>query len=841
MELWTVDSYKKNSGVPKMRKRKRLTLTCTSCRQRKIKCDQGRPCSSCTKRKIPADMCIYNDTPFVNENGSDSPGGVAPDDSNENNVKALKDEVEYLKKQLAELQHNRANSNTSTSESTPVNSTNNPKLKLYGYLHSKPNKTVHFGPTSWRSLVDREENFDGLINEAKDYIKNVRKKWKFENDINKMSSEDYKSINVESPIMLLDNLARYLPCYEVVSNHVSRYVKGYWNRRTPILDNDEFLKDFDGLFSQMSDGSCHIRIKNKSIDYAKIALVLIVVKHSMNTENAYSAIRQAYDSTDRMLLYANKLLELSNFMSKPSIPALQTLILVRQFKMINPSDDDGGDGHKGTLQFKTAINMAIVLGLHGDIDSIYRGYPLNLRELLKVIWKHLLFQDAILSFHMGIPLTINRSFINPSGLDDSDAYGKVTSCLRDAVDSLTSNECRQNDLLRIINKMESCHEGDLLHLSTTLRGLSEDTVLSDETCLVKIELKMFAIYAIHVLYDVLYQGTDNSNPDRELFYNGTMKYGVLTISHFIEAMIRFNKICVENANTPEIFVLVEMCQSLVGVSKIIFLKVYTCLYTFELVRLVNINTDAQPTLQQVFSLSITEIERLKVDDRSSMLNISFKSPAFMHALMTLSCKYLLKLRNNSFGTVFSMNFCLLTVLAVFKYFEKFIDQKFHKQKHAINQLTKEKPIVVSYLEGVHDNILAPSELKSSTGNFYPPSANSWSTSQYSLNPSSNTISDSNLSQSSKDFSKSDNNISQYSQANNYTNAPQSATTFTATDDSFNDMVQKILYSGELDFFDVQYGENLSYDGLDDVLAGAGMFYDESTGNFTSSTSHNGPE
>ncbi|CAK7896693.1 multidrug resistance regulator 1 [[Candida] anglica] len=42
------------------RKRNRMTLVCTTCKKRKVKCDKGRPCSSCIKFKSQS-SCVYPD------------------------------------------------------------------------------------------------------------------------------------------------------------------------------------------------------------------------------------------------------------------------------------------------------------------------------------------------------------------------------------------------------------------------------------------------------------------------------------------------------------------------------------------------------------------------------------------------------------------------------------------------------------------------------------------------------------------------------------------------------------------------------------------------------------
>lgn len=47
-----------------VKKRNRLTLSCTNCKKRKVKCNRGRPCSSCIRYKV-GHNCVYPDAHWV--------------------------------------------------------------------------------------------------------------------------------------------------------------------------------------------------------------------------------------------------------------------------------------------------------------------------------------------------------------------------------------------------------------------------------------------------------------------------------------------------------------------------------------------------------------------------------------------------------------------------------------------------------------------------------------------------------------------------------------------------------------------------------------------------------
>ncbi|ODV93956.1 hypothetical protein PACTADRAFT_45969, partial [Pachysolen tannophilus NRRL Y-2460] len=55
-----------NPQHSQIKKRKRLPISCTTCRKRKIKCDRQKPlCGACKKNNVPVHLCIYDDSPWI--------------------------------------------------------------------------------------------------------------------------------------------------------------------------------------------------------------------------------------------------------------------------------------------------------------------------------------------------------------------------------------------------------------------------------------------------------------------------------------------------------------------------------------------------------------------------------------------------------------------------------------------------------------------------------------------------------------------------------------------------------------------------------------------------------
>ncbi len=789
------------------KRRKRVSLTCTSCKKRKVKCDQGKPCSSCVKKRIPPHLCIYEDSPFIpNTEQSTTPTET---------IILLKDENVKLKAELEELKKWKE-----IVSGDPMPTPLGGKVQLFENISMKANKVMYFGPTSWRTLLDKEGTYTELVKSAKNYVSSVKREWKNEKNLNDIPYEEYNEINVGVPKTLLDNLANFLPKYDVLKNYMLKYLDGYWNQRLPIIEPEQLMKDFHQIVipnGDANDGTFTFKILNKSIDYAKIALMVIVLKYMTATNNSHQQDSD-YDSRDHLLRYADKLLEFSKFNSKSTIPALQALILIRQFRMINPIDGDGGDSSGGALTFKFAINMAILMGFNKDIDTLYAKSPPYTRQIFKNIWSHLMYQDAVLSFHLGIPLTLEDQYIDRHYFENNDLLSTITMFLREIVRVLTrSDHCSQHEIVSIIEKMENYNNGEFQKLSSSVKELSSaDVVLNDFQKLISIELKLFAIYTLHVLYDVLYHGVEDYDPNKAVYYNGTMKYGTLSATHFIEILLRFNKFCVDNKdNEDKLFKIVEMSQSMVGVSKIIFIKIFCAICTFEVIRLFEDDLRSTHPKTLYFSMDITDFEKLNPHDRSHTLNQSYRSPAFLHGLMTLACKYMLKMKNESFQSVFNLNFCLFVVLALFKYFERFIDRKLSKEKET-SSLDKIRATVkyedCEDADLPHDDTSIPSPPAHTTNIPRPVNAPS------AYTPTSVTGS----------ISSSIGETRTPTETGLPTQSYMTGEFVTSLTDPIDEMFKDVFRDDNL--FTSQMDSNFNWD-LNDFLSGTGMFYeDKHTGN-----------
>lgn len=132
----------------------RATLSCSSCRQRKLKCDRDEPCSNCVARNVP---CQY--APW--------PRGRAAAHRKDSRQTDLNDRVRHLETLLgsivSQLPSQQGSSSGSPSIKSPASTyiTNQGSLQSSGSdstevkpgrLMANPNETIYVSSSHWSAI-----------------------------------------------------------------------------------------------------------------------------------------------------------------------------------------------------------------------------------------------------------------------------------------------------------------------------------------------------------------------------------------------------------------------------------------------------------------------------------------------------------------------------------------------------------------------------------------------------------------------------------------------------------------------------------------------------------------
>ncbi|KAH3683834.1 hypothetical protein WICPIJ_005208 [Wickerhamomyces pijperi] len=717
------------SSSNQIKRRKRLSLTCTSCRNRKIKCDQGRPCNNCVKKKIER-FCLYDATPFLPD----------PKDaqSQQEALQILKAENALLKEQLADAIKNAtgksmmAAGNTASSsasleflmnDGSPEGFGPDYRIKNQGGVVIKKDSLWFHGVSNWRSTPAQDTKQREALKSAKTFVANTRKEWKIEKGYKNIPQAVYQETEASSPEQCLLNLSHYLPSYDIIRNYLEYYLASFYFEDIPIVDANTLLNDFLSVIVRSNDGTgkCQFKISNKTIDYARISLVVAIFK-LITISLSMDSAEYNYDSKDVLVRYCEKLLDFSHSMTRASIPGLQTLIMLHQIKRLSPLDGDGGDGSNGILTLKLAIGTAVAIGLHKDVDVLYSSEPLFIRSQMKKIWKFLVKEDTALSVKVGLPLSIDDYYSDTGAFVVESTDDDLALLVRKIVKVLTKGDgFSKHELLRAVRDLEKFNNFEMTTLSTIIATLnSEDSLLSSFNKVTSIKDRIFYIFTLHTAHEFLYNNCKDDDPMKPYFYNASLKYAGLCLTHVIGLSARLNKLCQSISNRkqlvtgvkgvlspdgrilPEFHALlkiVDICSVINGYS-VIFIKAFTSIATFELYKLCDIDSQSSEAVPaNPLHLHLSDIEQTSPSDMEHTLNKSFNDPLFLHSLLTLACKHLLSLQRNSYGRLFSYNFTLFAVISFYKHFDATV--KSRERGIIANHKTPETQ--VSYPAGTYNS------------------------------------------------------------------------------------------------------------------------------------------
>lgn len=703
-----------DSNATAIKRRKRLSLTCSSCRSRKIKCDQGRPCNNCVKKRIDR-FCIYDSTPFLPDADKAQSAQEA--------LQILKAENTLLKEQLeVAIKGGRTSSSPSSSTFFKTASSSaslaflindgtdelssDYRIRNKGTVCSKKERSVYFGSTSWRSLLVHDVRHRDAMEKANSFVSNVRREWRIERNLKNVPHSIYQEAEAPNPEECLANLSQYLPSYDTIRDYLDYYLNSFYFQDISIIDSDTLIKDFLSLFTKTENGKCGFKITNKTIDYARIALIVAVIKLT-TISISLACVDQNYDDRDVLVRYSERLLGFARHMVRSCIPSLQTTILLHQIKRLSPMDGDGGDGSHGVLTLRLAIDTAIAMGLHKDVDALYSSKPPSVRNQMRQIWKFLVKEDMYLSVKTGLPLAIDQYYCDAGSFIIESTDDQLALLARKIVRISTKGEYfSKNELLKAVKEMESFNNFEISRLSKNISSLkSEESILNSFNKISSIKERIFYIYLLHGIHEFLYNNCRKDDQLKPVFFNSSLKYAGLCLTHVIELASSFNKICLkaseansgtetrpldillpDNKINPEayrVLKIVDIACVMNGLTHVIFIKAFTGICTFELYKLFELdqqdpedtNSNNTPDSKEQIHLNVRDLEQSDPSNMNSMLNKSSNNPMFLHSLLTLACKYMLYLQKESYGRVFSYNFTLYAIISIYKYFDTLVKQR----------------------------------------------------------------------------------------------------------------------------------------------------------------------
>lgn len=319
-------------------------------------------------------------------------------------------------------------------------------VSIIHFMRFKPNRTIHFGPTCFRSAIAYNSNFAQIYHFISKLTTKDRKKFKnsrkFLNDCSffpfNIESFQNDALNTRNDSLPLTNsgnsyadnkfivhLLNILPKHQQLVELISIFFDKYLHHLIPIVERNYMMNIFNEVFvpktpeektditdKNKNDFKCNIIFQYR--DFSRISLILAIIRLLLLfTEQSFDSIDPAIRNSERPKIenilgyYSMKLLSSLNFLKKPLVTTLQALLMLKIHSTYDLDDGEGGDTSDGYLMNSIAYNMAIMCGLHRNVDENYKDFPTDFREMLKNIWKYCLFIDWQHSFQLGYPLSMD--------------------------------------------------------------------------------------------------------------------------------------------------------------------------------------------------------------------------------------------------------------------------------------------------------------------------------------------------------------------------------------------------------------------------------------------------
>ncbi|GMM27615.1 Oaf3 protein [Martiniozyma asiatica (nom. inval.)] len=464
---------KLNEAIISKKKRNRITIVCTNCKKRKIKCDRKLPCIRCVQTG-KSQTCSYTDfnlhSPQTIYQDLDSPNNDNNNDNNndiDSNYKlftaALTDnlsiltnsshdqsnQLEELKHQIIELgsvmenvQHGDKNNIASQllklfkSKRKDSN-----KLALYdvplpyfnkSVIKTKPHETRINGPL----MVASSMGGDGITNITLRWFKSLFDKSLKEWTINKPILKGFTSS--EYPFSIPENFE-----YLLAQNHraISERIKYFFAHINNVLYSKLFPVELIDLImvrlfifndnisrdksSDEVENENNIKVLPQSkYMYINIALILSIVHTAEIFQRHDKMIDFKYKinlETDNLSQLCINLMAYADYKNSPTLNTVLALISMSySTQLFNDWYYPSFSNENGYGLFQDCLNLVYTMGYHRPKENyhVYIDNPndeicwdLHVQQITIInIWNYLQRQDILFASVLGTPLLIDYNY-----------------------------------------------------------------------------------------------------------------------------------------------------------------------------------------------------------------------------------------------------------------------------------------------------------------------------------------------------------------------------------------------------------------------------------------------
>ena len=434
-----------------VKRRNRLTIVCTNCKRRKVRCNKEHPCDACIKTN-KADECKYIS---IIKEGTKHKTILKPD----NGYKKNKNKVAVVHK-ASSLDH--------IHESEFINII--PNGFYVEVKRSAINMFAHFVDLSmehrdvYLELMTRFRSI-AIKNMSKKYEKEAKnKKHKFNPHLPKsfkpLSVFDFHEqtgdkiisqrgiISYEQHKILFDKFAKmrenerlkflsdesirikdYLIDKELFLSQILPFFTEKISPLIPIFNIDVLTKEIIKFFDHMSTND---NMSTKSFDHIVMSIIFLIIlltKLSISSSK-YLHMESIYESilkidTSKYIAIIHHYLFQMKILRKCTLLQLQCLILLKFYQWCSPDDGDGSDGQHNQIFLGMIISSAKELGINWHcINNEYfcfkvsNGARPSLKDMgskdyfqqYQKVWSVIVSWDRKMSLAFGQECLVSRSY-----------------------------------------------------------------------------------------------------------------------------------------------------------------------------------------------------------------------------------------------------------------------------------------------------------------------------------------------------------------------------------------------------------------------------------------------
>ncbi|KAF2841062.1 hypothetical protein M501DRAFT_1048643 [Patellaria atrata CBS 101060] len=391
------DSARASQSDPvRKRKQDRQKLSCTKCRDRKVKCDRTKPCFACCARGHPKECH------FVVAEGSDY-GPI----QQSYEIRKLREENETMRKRLQELGGQTGSDDDQVSlpllrtssgmGSTRRNSRKQTNLAQQKFKAQELPQSLYFASPGIASIVN---NFANLTVGPKSLTQSVS----LDLDIytaHNGPAYPFATMWKATPQECIPTLLKCLPPKEEIRDHLRSFQTRAQMLSFPYLPEEVTHKEVEHF---LADAKRNVELFPDRLAMIFAALALGAqsgVFDKQGGEWVEKAMDREISKCNVFIAASMQALRMSSFMNRPNLISVQTLV------MLGPYLTNSGRFLDAWTLFGTTIRLAHSIGLHRNPRYIDPTPSPREAAIRQTLWWWMLQMDESYSITHGRPLGIS--------------------------------------------------------------------------------------------------------------------------------------------------------------------------------------------------------------------------------------------------------------------------------------------------------------------------------------------------------------------------------------------------------------------------------------------------